>query len=306
MPHFARASETAASPRIVSAPANRRDHPMAALQRRVGSSGIHHVVQRQIAENAPKAGPLPAATDERTPDEKKAAVTAGVAEAKRLLEDETIDIGQLPPLFDAIKAKYRMKTLELQGATTDSAQQVAALEIKGEVNPNCFMTAVRRLLRWLGFRAPTPADAAANAAAAAAIAGGMPQFVANFRRGNAFNAALNPEYPHSEVYLNAPGGKYVRVDSYDPAGGEIISRKHTQLALIGLATALGYIDELAKKYPPGRRVANVPSSGALANQVLVGTMILEVPVQANPIPAAVLARAAAQNVVIRDDEGRVY
>lgn len=53
-------------------------------------------------------------------------------------------------------------------------------------------------------------------------------------------------------------------------------------------------------------VANVPSSGPLAGQLLQGQYILEVPVQTNPVPQAVLDAANKAGVLIRDVNGTIY
>ena len=57
----------------------------------------------------------------------------------------------------------------------------------------------------------------------------------------AFNKARTKFYPYNEVYLEAPKEatnlpkgspikhQYVRLDSYNPHTGEIVSRKYTQL-----------------------------------------------------------------------------
>lgn len=88
--------------------------------------------------------------------------------------------------------------------------------------------------------------------------------------------------------------------------GEIISRKATQLAGVQENTAVGYLRELATKYPPGARIANVTSSGPLAGQVVSGQRILEVPIQMRPIPTAVLNEARRLNIAIRDVAGNIY
>ncbi|MBI1831876.1 MAG: hypothetical protein HYR84_10550 [Planctomycetes bacterium] len=101
-------------------------------------------------------------------------------------------------------------------------------------------------------------------------------------------------------------GGYYRLDSYNPQTGEIVSRKLTQFAEIDRRTALQYINELARKYPPGTIIADVPSSGPLAGQALRGRMILEVPVQTAPIPQSVIDAANRRGILIRDIDGRIY
>lgn len=59
--------------------------------------------------------------------------------------------------------------------------------------------------------------------------------------------------------------KYVRLDSYNPHVGEIVSRKHTQLSEVSEETAIRYLKELSDKYSPGSIIANVPSNISKAN-----------------------------------------
>lgn len=151
----------------------------------------------------------------------------------------------------------------------------------------------------------------------------MPEWLkARLGEGNDFNKAQAPKYKHNEVLLEKPVKKakakkepgYPRVDSYDPDKDEIVSRKHTQLAAIEESTAIGYISEFAKKYPPGMVIADVPSQRAgsghpnagLAGEQLTGQMILEIPPQDNPIPQAVLDAADDAGVIIRDSDGKTY
>jgi hypothetical protein len=136
--------------------------------------------------------------------------------------------------------------------------------------------------------------------------GAKPDWLRRIDEGNAFNKAQSPRYPHNEVYIEKPGGGYYRLDSYNDALGEIVSRKFTQLGEVQEATAINYIKELAAKYPAGSRIASVPSSGGLAGSTLRGQMILEVPVQVKPIPQAVLDAANKANILIRDVTGRIY
>ena len=96
------------------------------------------------------------------------------------------------------------------------------------------------------------------------------------------------------------------MDSYDPAAGEIVSRKFTQLSDVQESTAVRYINEISAKYPVNGVVADVPSSGDLSGQLLRGQYYLEVPVQAGPIPQSVLDAANRQGVLIRDINGKVY
>ena len=65
-----------------------------------------------------------------------------------------------------------------------------------------------------------------------------------------FNKARAKFYPYNEVYLEAPKKainlpegaptkhQYVRLDSYNPHTGEIVSRKYTQLNEVSEETAI--------------------------------------------------------------------
>ena len=109
--------------------------------------------------------------------------------------------------------------------------------------------------------------------------------------------------------------KYVRLDSYDPQKGEIVSRKKTQLGEVSEETAIRYLKELEDKYPPGSIIADVPSNTTGANRelfqenkgnVLKGQMILEVPEQKAEIPPNVLDYAKKKAIIIRDVNGKIY
>ena len=79
------------------------------------------------------------------------------------------------------------------------------------------------------------------------------------REGIAFNKERAEFYSFNEVYLEAPKKatklvedspakqKYVRLDSYDPQKGEIVSRKKTQLGEVSEETAIRYLKELKDK-----------------------------------------------------------
>ena len=110
--------------------------------------------------------------------------------------------------------------------------------------------------------------------------------------------------------------KYVRLDSYDPQIGEIVSRKKTQLGEVSEETAIRYLKELEEKYAPGSIIADVPSNKTGVNRgifkrnkgnILDGQMILEVPVQKKAdIPPNVLKYAKKNNIIIRDVNGKIY
>ena len=107
----------------------------------------------------------------------------------------------------------------------------------------------------------------------------------------------------------------MRLDSYNPRTGEIVSRKRTQLWRIPEEIAIRYLKELKTKYSPGSVIADVPSNRVGANagifeenggKTLHGQMILEVPVQEEKVPERVLKYARDKNIQIRDIEGKEY
>ena len=143
----------------------------------------------------------------------------------------------------------------------------------------------------------------------------------------AFNKARAKFYPYNEVYLEAPKKainlpegsptkhQYVRLDSYNPHTGEIVSRKCTQLSEVSEETAIRYLKELSDKYAPETKIADVPSniSGANAGifkenrgRTLHGQMILEVPVQKKPIPQNVINYADKLRIKIRNTNNKLY
>ena len=142
-----------------------------------------------------------------------------------------------------------------------------------------------------------------------------------------FNKERAKLYSFNEVYLEAPKKetkvagdspakhKYVRLDSYDPQTGEIVSRKYTQLSEVSEETAIRYLKELEDKYSPGSIIADVPSNKTGSNEkifelngdnVLRGQMILEVPVQKADIPPNVLEYAKKNDIIIRDVNRKIY
>ena len=143
----------------------------------------------------------------------------------------------------------------------------------------------------------------------------------------AFNKARAKFYPYNEVYLEAPKKainlpegaptkhRYVRLDSYNPHTGEIVSRKYTQLSEVSEETAIRYLKELSDKYAPGSIIADVPSNRTGVNKgifelnqgdKLKGQMILEVPVQKKSVRESILKYARDNNIQIRDINGNVY
>ena len=142
-----------------------------------------------------------------------------------------------------------------------------------------------------------------------------------------FNKERAKLYSFNEVYLEAPKKetkvagdspakhKYVRLDSYDPQTGEIVSRKYTQLSEVSEETAIRYLKELSDKYSPGSIIADVPSNKTGLNKdifkanngnILKGQMILEVPVQKADIPPNVLEFAKKNDIIIRDVNKKNY
>ena len=143
----------------------------------------------------------------------------------------------------------------------------------------------------------------------------------------AFNKARTKFYPYNEVYLEAPKKainlpegsptkhQYVRLDSYNPHTGEIVSRKYTQLSEVSEETAIRYLKELSDKYAPGTKIADVSSniSGANAGifkenrgRTLRGQMILEVPIQDKVVPKKVIDYANKHYIKIRAINGKIY
>ena len=143
----------------------------------------------------------------------------------------------------------------------------------------------------------------------------------------AFNKVRAKFYPYNEVYLEAPKKainlpegsptkhQYVRLDSYNPHTGEIVSRKYTQLSEVSEETAIRYLKELSDKYAPGSVIADVPSNRTGVNKgifelnqgdKLKGQMILEVPVQKKPIPQNVINYADKLRIKIRNTNNKLY
>ena len=143
----------------------------------------------------------------------------------------------------------------------------------------------------------------------------------------AVNKARAKFYPYNEVYLEAPKKainlpegsptkhQYVRLDSYNPHTGEIVSRKYTQLSEVSEETAIRYLKELSDKYAPGSIIADVPSNRTGVNKgifelnqgdKLKGQMFLEVPVQKKSVRESILKYARDNNIQIRDINGKIY
>jgi hypothetical protein len=135
---------------------------------------------------------------------------------------------------------------------------------------------------------------------------GTPKWLERVREGIKFDEAQKVRYPYNQVYVYGKTTDYLKLDSYNPQLGEIVSRKFTQLAEVNESTAINYIREMTAKYAPGTKLANVPTNGALVGQVLRGQIILEVPVQNGPIPQTILEAANKARLIIRDINGKVY
>ena len=82
-----------------------------------------------------------------------------------------------------------------------------------------------------------------------------------FEAGQDFNRVNRPRYPFNEVEVDVGASKKFVVDSYDPVGGEIVSRKLSQLASVKKNTAIGYLRELEKKYPSGATITKSRNIG---------------------------------------------
>ncbi|MBW3872553.1 DUF637 domain-containing protein [Neisseria meningitidis] len=137
----------------------------------------------------------------------------------------------------------------------------------------------------------------------------LPIYRMRINNGNEFNRIMSSKYPYNELYVANPKSVtgHFRVDSYNPATREIISRKFTQFSQIQESTGIGYIKEAVRKYSPGAVISNVPSTPTtIRGRKLEGKLILEVPAQVNPIPQSVLRAAQEENVIIRDTTGRIY
>ena len=137
---------------------------------------------------------------------------------------------------------------------------------------------------------------------------GSRAFMQKVIAGNRFNYFLNPRYAYSEIPLTTRNKLPFRLDSYTP-GEAIVSRKLTQFGEITETTARKYIDEFARKYPAGTRIADTAKTRELgiAGERLKGPMILEVPPQlGGRIDPAVVKYAESKRIYIRDLNGTFY
>ncbi|MDQ3735379.1 MAG: hypothetical protein M3400_15520, partial [Actinomycetota bacterium] len=87
-----------------------------------------------------------------------------------------------------------------------------------------------------------------------------PHWLSSAKLGTIMEAIASFGYPINQLPLRTrlsgqPGaprrGQIVRLDSYDPDKGEIVSRKRTQLGAIDEWDALNHVQELVTKYPSG-------------------------------------------------------
>jgi hypothetical protein len=148
----------------------------------------------------------------------------------------------------------------------------------------------------------------------------FPQYVRRMFEGSRFNWENYGKYSAREVAVdrllatdNAP--RRFILDSYSP-GEAVVSRKYTQLADVQESTAKGYIKEMVSHYDPRSSeftIADTPMNqaqlghidGAIGGPVR-GPLVLEIPVQTQAIPRAVLEYAAEADVRIQDIAGTVY
>ena len=122
------------------------------------------------------------------------------------------------------------------------------------------------------------------------------KYAQDILRGIKFNQVMakkmGSNYAHELWTLGMKG----RVDTFLKGGGEVISRKATQLADIAEDTAKKYIDEIANKYA-GKGIQNAERAGA---EKLTGQKILQIPKQDKAIPQAIKDYAEEAEVVIQE------
>ena len=122
------------------------------------------------------------------------------------------------------------------------------------------------------------------------------KYAQDILRGIEFNKIMSKkmgaEYVHELWTLGMKG----RVDSFLKGGGEVISRKATQLAEITETTAKKYIDEIGNKYA-NKSVQNAERAGA---KTLKGEKILQIPKQETSIPKDILDYADEAKVTIQE------
>ena len=118
-----------------------------------------------------------------------------------------------------------------------------------------------------------------------------------------------------KAYGYSFGSNLIRIKKEHLCSRKGVCYGRTQLSEILEKTAIGYLKELSEKYSPGSVIADVPSNRVGANagifeenggKTLRGQMILEVPVQEEPVPENVLRYAAKEKIKSRDTEGTIY
>ena len=118
-----------------------------------------------------------------------------------------------------------------------------------------------------------------------------------------------------KAYGYSFGSNLIRIKKEHLCSRKGVCYGRTQRSEISEKTAIGYLKELSEKYSPGSVIADVPSNRVGANagifeenggKTLRGQMILEVPVQEEPVPENVLRYAAKEKIKIRDTEGTIY
>jgi len=149
---------------------------------------------------------------------------------------------------------------------------------------------------------------------------GTPDWMRRVFAGSQFDWAQQHRYTANQVWIDHLDGQgnlvgRFRLDSMNPLE-EVVSRKLTDLSAVTEATARSYIDEILDKYNPGRAnlvVADTPANQAqlghlddVIGRPMTGERVLEVPVQPNGIPQAVLDYATEKVVTIRDVTGHSY
>ncbi len=118
-----------------------------------------------------------------------------------------------------------------------------------------------------------------------------------------------------KAYGYSFGSNLIRIKKEHLCSRKGVCYGRTQLSEILEETAIGYLKELSEKYSPGAVIADVPSNRVGANagifeenegNILKGQMILEVPVQENPVPEKVLDYANEHRIKIRDTNNKIY
>jgi hypothetical protein len=133
------------------------------------------------------------------------------------------------------------------------------------------------------------------------------------KEGKLFDTLQGQKYPKNQVPIRDKLGEIQWLDSYDPVKNEIISRKSLagnrgQIAFTDEFTMIEHFQEFQLKYPNGKAIADVPSARKLelADQILSGKYVLEVPVQEYEIPERILHEAEVRGITIRDINGKIY